>query len=77
METSEITLYPNPNNGQFQLDLATESANVAIYNTLGKLVLSKEVLDNEVINLEGAGKGIYMMVITSGNKVSSKKVIVN
>lgn len=77
METSEITLYPNPNNGQFQLDLPTESANVAIYNTLGKLVLNKEVSDNEVINLEGAGKGIYMMVITSGNKVSSKKVIVN
>lgn len=77
METSEITLYPNPNNGQFQLDLATESATVSVYDTLGKQIFNKEVLDNEVINLENAGKGIYMVVIKSGNTVSNKKVIVN
>lgn len=77
METSEITLYPNPNNGQFQLDLATESATVSVYDALGKQIFNKEVSDNEIINLENAGKGIYMVVIKSGTTVSNKKIIVN
>ena len=76
-ETTAISLYPNPNNGQFQIDLATENADVVIYNVLGKTVLNKKVSDNEVINLENAEKGIYMVVITSGSEVSTKKIIIN
>ena len=76
-ETTAVTLYPNPNNGQFQIDLATENADVVIYNTLGKKVLDKKVSDNEVINLNGAEKGIYMVVITSGSSVSTKKIVIN
>ena len=76
IQVSEVSLYPNPNNGQFQIDLATESADVVVYDSLGKVVVSKTVSDNEMIDLSSASKGIYMVVITSGNDVSSKKVII-
>jgi hypothetical protein len=76
VQTSQIKLYPNPNNGEFQLDLATETADVAVYNTIGKEVLHKNVSDNEVINLGSVEAGIYMVVITSGNNVSTQKVVI-
>jgi hypothetical protein len=60
----------------FQLDLATETADVAVYNAIGKEVLHKNVSDNEVINLGSVEAGIYMVVITSGNNVSTQKVVI-
>lgn len=76
LETAELVLYPNPNNGQFQLDLVSDNADVTIYDVTGKVVLRKTISDNEMIDLSNAGKGIYMVQITSGNTVTNKKVII-
>ena len=76
LETAEFVLYPNPNNGQFQLDLVSDNADVTIYEVTGKVVLRKTISDNEMIDLSNAGKGIYMVQITSGNTVTNKKVII-
>lgn len=73
---NEVKLYPNPSNGQFQLDLVTETADVAVYNTIGKEVLRKTVSDNETIDLGKVEAGIYMVVIASGNNVSTQKVVI-
>lgn len=73
---SEIALYPNPNNGQFQINLNAETADVVVYDALGKVVLSKKVSNNEMIDLGAAQKGIYMVSITTANTTISKKVIV-
>jgi hypothetical protein len=79
VEVKEVNLYPNPNNGQFQVSLpeGTDSASVEVYNLAGKLVLSKKAANNEVINLGNAEKGMYMVTVRSGNTVANKKVIVN
>jgi hypothetical protein len=74
--TKEAGVYPNPSNGQFQIDLVTETADVIVYNTIGKEVLNKKVSDNEVINLDRAEAGIYMVVITEGGSVTTKKVVI-
>lgn len=72
----EPVLYPNPNNGQFQLDLISDNADVIVYDVTGKIVLRKTISDNEMIDLSNAGKGIYMVQITSGTTVTNKKVII-
>ena len=74
--TNEVKLYPNPNKGQFQLELTGETADVAIYNMAGSLILNKTVSNNEMIDLGTASKGIYMVVITSEGTVSNKKIVV-
>lgn len=77
IEDSEVVVYPNPNNGQFQIDLASETADVVVYDATGKVIVKKSVSDNEVIDMASAQKGIYMVVITSGAKVATKRVVIN
>ena len=76
VEVAQVTLYPNPNNGQFQIDLVTETADVVVYDSLGKVIVSKKVSDNEMIDLTNVSKGIYTVAITSGNDVTTKKVVI-
>lgn len=73
---SEIKLYPNPNNGQFQLDFAGENADITVFDSLGKSILTKKVASQEVIDLGNAQKGIYIIQIKSGNTTVSKKVAI-
>lgn len=76
---NSVKVYPNPNNGQFQVALTdgAENAAVEVYNTLGKVVFSKNVANGEVINIGNADKGIYMVVVKSAASASSHKIIVN
>jgi hypothetical protein len=74
--TNEVMLYPNPNKGQFQLQLTGETADVAVYNMAGSVIFNKTVNNNEMIDLGSASRGVYMVVITSGSTVSNKKVVV-
>lgn len=77
LDNSEVVVYPNPSNGLFQIDLATETADVMVYDAAGKVVVKTTISDNEMIDMTNAQKGIYMMVITSGAKVSTKRVVIN
>lgn len=73
-----IKLYPNPNNGQFQIQLGNSetTAAVVVYDLTGKRVFGKNVADNETIDLGNVQKGMYLVSITSGNTVSTKKIVV-
>ncbi len=49
------SIYPNPSDGQVIIE---GSGNISIFNTLGQLVLTKEVVEKETITLD---KGIYFI----------------
>jgi hypothetical protein len=77
----QVSLYPNPAKGSFNIDMTamanTESASVKVLNANGLLV--KEFTTNnalEMISTDGLNRGIYMVQITSGNKIATKKVVV-
>jgi len=73
-----IKLYPNPNKGQFQIQFGDSKVNadVTVYDMTGKKVYGKNVADNETIDLGNVQKGLYLVSITSGNTVSTKKIVV-
>lgn len=73
---NEVKLYPNPSNGQFQLDFAGENADITVFDSLGKSVLSKKVASQEVIDLGAAQKGIYIVVIKAANGTATKKIAI-
>lgn len=75
---NEVKVYPNPNNGQFQVSLpeGNDNGTVEVYTTSGKVVLAKEVKNNEMIDLGNAEKGLYLVTVKAGNTTASKKVII-
>lgn len=76
--TNEAKLYPNPNNGQFQVELPAghKEGSVEVYNMGGKLMVAKKVSANEMIDLGNAERGIYMVTVKAGGTTTSKKVVV-
>ncbi len=80
-KTILFTIYPNPTNSvinveclMFNKDVTT----ITITDVLGKTHLSKTITDNNTqLNVSDFAKGIYFVTLTSSNKTSTQKVIIN
>lgn len=61
----ELELYPNPGNGQFQINQATLSESeqiVEVYSTMGKLLVSKKINDQDrSVDITHLPNGIYLI----------------
>ncbi|MEI8137672.1 MAG: T9SS type A sorting domain-containing protein, partial [Bacteroidota bacterium] len=80
--SANITIMPNPSNGQFSLIftlLKLENVNVNIFNPLGQLISSDrlENVTNNLINIDLRNRpnGIYFIEITNGREKVLKKLI--
>ncbi|HLP21619.1 MAG TPA: T9SS type A sorting domain-containing protein, partial [Chitinophagales bacterium] len=81
---SNVTVFPNPNSGHFQLSLTGEGdqqLDVAIYNTLGQNVYEYKKLTFTgsyilPINLTSIAAGVYQLAITSGSNPVTYKLVV-
>mgnify|MGYP001423939898 CR=1 FL=1 len=72
-----LSIYPNPNNGIFTLNVEAENVTVKVMNTSGQIILTKNnVTTKEQINLSSNAKGIYFVTVTSQKSVITKKIIV-
>ncbi|MCB9251031.1 MAG: PKD domain-containing protein [Flavobacteriales bacterium] len=74
-------LYPNPNNGSFNITVEEPKSDIAIavYNMLGELVQNVEtssLKSSYEINLNSAS-GVYLVKITNGGLVATQKITVN
>jgi uncharacterized repeat protein (TIGR02059 family) len=77
-----INLYPNPNNGQFSIDILTtledEKNTITIVNVAGETVyssiLSKEETTRQ-LDISHLYAGIYILSITGKNIIITKKII--
>ncbi|MEO6882932.1 MAG: T9SS type A sorting domain-containing protein, partial [Bacteroidia bacterium] len=76
--------YPNPNEGQFELNFTTSNVDnftIEIHNALGQLVYQEALMNftgkyAKEINIKNYGKGIYMLSITNTHSQGVKKLIV-
>jgi len=67
--SAEINLYPNPNKGEFILELPERSASwsIVISDLQGRIIY-KEVTDNKTVRLKpNAENGVYSVHITNSN----------
>lgn len=82
--TTTLNVYPNPNNGNFNISFNTVPGvnyEISIYNVLGQQIASKTIQNNEAkfiypVNLSEYGKGVYSVVLRYGEKQSIEKVSV-
>ena len=87
---SEISLYPNPNDGQFNLNIHLSSLdakqnaqfNITLYNLEGEMIFNENYAlnagydFNKSFDVAYLSKGLYLMKIESNNSINYRKIIV-
>ena len=81
---SGISIYPNPNTGEFNVNFegitSSVDVNVKISNNVGQVVY-ESVLNltsnhSETVNLNGLDKGVYFMNVTKNNEKTTHRIVV-
>ena len=73
-ELSKIKVLPNPVKNTLYID-GFLNANCTIYDTQGRLIKVSDQINQGGINVSSLSNGIYLIVITSDGKTSTKKFI--
>lgn len=68
-------LYPNPTSGLFCVNTEGVS-NISIYDINGKLLLQKDIYEEENISLGDISKGLYIVKIKNENSVFTDELII-
>jgi hypothetical protein len=72
-------VYPNPTNNYFTIGIDNhkeKSYNLEILNTIGQVVLNKEIINSaEQVDLSGQPTGVYFVKLQSVNNTFIKKII--
>ena len=70
-----ISMYPNPANNFINISTPEEISSVEVYNIVGKRVLSIKNLKNNQVDISNLSSGMYMLRLTNGTSIATKKII--
>jgi hypothetical protein len=73
--SSKVRIYPNPANELVTISSSLEINKVEVYSLIGKKVITDSNLNNNNLDVSSLAKGVYMMKLTSGASVATKKLI--
>lgn len=76
----EILVYPNPNNGNFTLQVPQQiidsSTKIQLYNTIGELILEENVYNKkQIIHISNLPNGLYLLRLITNDKIMQKRII--
>ena len=76
---NNVTLYPNPTNGVFNVKIENiENSVIEVVNTLGKTILIQNVNKNiSNIDLSNQPNGVYFVKVVSGDLIEVERIIKN
>lgn len=85
LEMENMKLYPNPNNGKFNLNFNLKSkadAEVTVYDMQGKQVYNEKLPNftgeyNKPIDISENSKGVYFVKIQQGDHTQVKKIVLD
>lgn len=72
----KLALYPNPAVESFRIDIDVPVKDVRIYNMSGAQVKAVSAPENNVVNVNGLGSGVYMVTVATANTTHTAKLIV-
>ena len=71
-----IVLYPNPNHGQFSINLSEEDCETSVFNSMGQQVYQQSNAKGlTTLNLESLNNGMYFVTVKSANSISTLKFV--
>jgi hypothetical protein len=72
-----VNLYPNPGNGILYFDADESVASIEVFNLAGLKVYEADATgQNGQLNLANLGKGIYMVRFAAGEKLMTKRIVI-
>jgi hypothetical protein len=71
-----VSVFPNPNSGQFTISLPDADAEITVTDILGRQILKTQATQ-KTINLQLDKNGIYILYIKTKQETTSIKLIVN
>ncbi len=75
VQSSELGVYPNPNNGNFIIETPSETQ-IILYNTLGSVILTKKITSGKTaIDMSSFSNGVYYLKSLSGDKNTVVKIV--
>jgi subtilisin-like proprotein convertase family protein len=80
----DLSIYPNPSEGQFNIQFSSESENnvkISVHDLLGRKVFENKYNKtssafNENILLKNVTSGVYLLTVVDGDKKEEKKIII-
>lgn len=84
LKASQLSYYPNPNNGKFNLKFSLDhkdEVTVSVLDILGNRIYNEKLMDFEglydnEINLLGKESGIYILQISQKKKALTRKILI-
>ena len=78
-----FTLYPNPNNGNFNIQFNSNSGNeikINVHDIRGREIYSKSYTNNGLFNenlqLSNVQSGVYLVTVQDGSRKEVKKIVI-
>ena len=72
----EITIFPNPSAGTFRVMTNIENYSFKIFDSFGKIILSKQNLSRSTkVDLTAHKKGIYQIIFECNDKLRNFKLV--
>jgi len=75
-EIADVKVYPNPANSKINISSQFKIDKIDLYDMLGKLILTNKSESN-VIDVSAITNGMYLLKIYSGERSSTKKLVIN
>ena len=76
VDDSEVRLWPNPAHDKVNITLTDGSAaQIVLYDRLGRVMLQRDILKDDQIDLSGLPAGLYAVRVATPKGVSIKHVI--
>jgi PKD repeat protein len=71
---TQYRIYPNPAHSELHVECG--DCSVAIYDCLGRLVLSKYEVNNQIIDISALDRGIYNVTITAAGQPTNGRLVI-
>ncbi|MDR0367748.1 MAG: T9SS type A sorting domain-containing protein, partial [Bacteroidales bacterium] len=71
----KIIIYPNPASDGFYVDGLESTATVSIVNIVGQQIITKQIENNEYVNISTLPAGMYLVKILHKGLSFEKKII--
>jgi hypothetical protein len=73
-----VSIYPNPNNGNFTINTTENNVKITVYSVDGKVIVNnlKITQPNQLVNLGNIESGVYFVNVTNDTHQKTIRLVI-